>query len=88
MEVESYKPYKSRSILTHTHWLFRNEECHGRGKATDALELLDRLIDDCADVRELAAEDEMNAAVAREIHDLRTERGLPPKDLAARLVLE
>ncbi len=52
-------------------------------KTTDALQLLDRLVGDRADLRELIAEERVNARVAREIHDLRTDRGLSQKELAA-----
>jgi transcriptional regulator with XRE-family HTH domain len=51
-------------------------------KTTDAFELLDRLIGDRADLRALIAEERVNARVAREIHDLRTSRGLSQKELA------
>lgn len=49
---------------------------------SNALALLDRLIGDDSDLRAMIAEERVNTQVAREIHDLRTSRGLSQKQLA------
>ena len=52
---------------------------------SDALEILDRMIGDDAELRTILGEERVNAQVAREIYDLRTSRGLTQKDLAEKL---
>ncbi|MEX2583115.1 MAG: helix-turn-helix transcriptional regulator [Gemmatimonadota bacterium] len=49
---------------------------------SNALELLDRLIGDDADLRAMIEEERVNAQVARDIYDLRTSRGLSQKQFA------
>ena len=52
---------------------------------SDALEILDAMIGDDAELRALIEEERVNAQVARGIHDLRTSRGLTQKQLAERV---
>lgn len=52
---------------------------------SDALEILDAMIGDDAELRALIEEERVNAPVAREIYDLRTSRGLTQKQLAERV---
>jgi ribosome-binding protein aMBF1 (putative translation factor) len=49
---------------------------------SDALELLDRLIGDDAELRAMIEDERENAQVAREIYELRTSRGVSQKQLA------
>ena len=51
----------------------------------DAVEILDRMIGDAADVRALIDEERVNAQVAGQIYRLRTARGLTQKELAERV---
>lgn len=51
----------------------------------DALEILDALTADDAELRAVIEEERVNAQVAREIYDLRTSRGLTQKELAERV---
>ena len=52
---------------------------------SDALEILDRMVGDDAELRAMIGEERVNAQVAREIYDIRTSRGLTQKDLAERV---
>ena len=52
-------------------------------KTTDALEILDRMIGDDAEMRHMIAEERVNAQVAQMIYEARTEAGLTQKELAA-----
>ena len=52
-------------------------------KTTDALEILDRMIGDDAEMRHMIAEERVNAQVAQMIYEARTEAGLTQKALAA-----
>lgn len=52
---------------------------------SDALELLDAMIGDDIELRAVIAEERVHAQVAREIHALRTGRGLTQKELADRV---
>lgn len=49
---------------------------------SNAVELLDRLTGDDAELRAMLKEERDNAQVAREIYELRTSRGLSQKQLA------
>jgi ribosome-binding protein aMBF1 (putative translation factor) len=49
---------------------------------SSALELLDRLVGDDPELRATIEEQRVNAQVAREIHELRTGRGLSQRQLA------
>ncbi len=51
-------------------------------KSTDAIEILDRLTGDDPELREMIAEERLNAQVARMIYDARTAAGLTQKQLA------
>ena len=51
-------------------------------KTTDALEILDRMIGDDAEMRHMIAEERVNAQVAQMIYEARTEAGLTQKALA------
>jgi ribosome-binding protein aMBF1 (putative translation factor) len=51
-------------------------------KALDATELLDRLTGDDPEMREMIAEEAVNAQVARMIYEARTAAGLTQKQLA------
>jgi ribosome-binding protein aMBF1 (putative translation factor) len=51
-------------------------------KTTDALELLDRMIGDDAEMRHMIAEERVNAQVAQMIYEARTEASLTQKALA------
>ena len=54
-------------------------------QTSNALEIVDRIIGDDSGLRVLIEEERVNAEVAREIHDLRTERGLTQRQLAERI---
>lgn len=54
-------------------------------KALDATEILDRLTGDDPELRELIAEEAVNAQVARMIYEARTAAGLTQKQLALML---
>lgn len=55
-------------------------------KATNsALEILDRIVGDDAELRALIQEERVHAQVARQIHELRTSRDLTQKELAERV---
>jgi predicted transcriptional regulator len=49
---------------------------------SNALRLLDRLIGDDSELRVMIEEERVNVQVAREIYELRTDRGLSQKQLA------
>jgi len=51
-------------------------------KTSDAIEILDRLTGDDPELREMIAEETVNAQVARMIYDARTAAGLTQKQLA------
>jgi ribosome-binding protein aMBF1 (putative translation factor) len=51
-------------------------------KTTDALKIIDRMVGDDQDLRDMIAEEMINARVARMIFDARTKAGLTQKDLA------
>lgn len=51
-------------------------------KTRDATKILDRLTGDDPELREMIAEEAVNAQVARMIHDARTAAGLTQKQLA------
>ncbi|HLB38517.1 MAG TPA: XRE family transcriptional regulator [Gemmatimonadales bacterium] len=51
-------------------------------RGADALGMLESLIGDDAALREMLAEERSNAAVARQIYELRTANGLTQKQLA------
>jgi ribosome-binding protein aMBF1 (putative translation factor) len=53
-----------------------------RKPTSSALELLDRLVGNDSQLRAMIAEERVNTQVAREIHELRTSRGLSQKELA------
>ena len=54
-------------------------------RTSDALEILDRMIGDDPGLRALVEDERVNVQVARQIHDLRTSRGLTQKQLAVRV---
>lgn len=54
-------------------------------KALDATEILDRLTGDDPELREMIAEEAVNAQVARMIYEARTAAGLTQKQLAVML---
>jgi ribosome-binding protein aMBF1 (putative translation factor) len=54
-------------------------------KTTDALKIIDRMIADDAELRQMIADESVNAAVARMIYDARTKAGLTQKELAERV---
>jgi ribosome-binding protein aMBF1 (putative translation factor) len=54
-------------------------------KTTDALKIIDRMIGDDAGLRQLIADESINAAVAQMIYDARTKAGLTQKQLAERV---
>ena len=54
-------------------------------KTTDALKILDRMIGNDADMRQMIAEETLKAQVARMIYEARTAAGLTPQALAARV---
>ena len=51
-------------------------------KTKDAVEILDRVTGDDPELREMIAEEKINAQVARLIYDARTQAGLTQKQLA------
>ncbi len=51
-------------------------------KTKDAMEILDRLTGDDPELREMIAEEKINAQVARLLYDARTHAGLTQKQLA------
>jgi ribosome-binding protein aMBF1 (putative translation factor) len=53
-----------------------------RETTSDGLEILDRLTGDDPELRELIAEERLNAQVARMIYDARTAAGLSQRELA------
>lgn len=53
-----------------------------RKKTSDALEIIDRMIGDDAELRAMIDEERGNAEVAQIIHDARTRAGLTQKELA------
>ena len=54
-------------------------------KTTDALTILDRMIGDDADMRQMIAEETLKAQIARMIYEARTAAGLTQQALAARV---
>jgi ribosome-binding protein aMBF1 (putative translation factor) len=52
-------------------------------KTKDALTIIDQMIGDDADIRQMIAEETLNAQVARMIYEARTAAGLTQKELAA-----
>jgi ribosome-binding protein aMBF1 (putative translation factor) len=54
-------------------------------KTTNALKIIDSMIADDAELRQLIADESVNAAVARMIYDARTRAGLTQKELAERV---
>ena len=54
-------------------------------KTTDAPTILDQMIGDDADMRQMIAEETLNAQVARMIYEARTAAGLTQKELAERV---
>jgi len=52
---------------------------------TDALKILDRMIGDDADLRQMIAEETLKAQIARMIYEARTAAGLTQRALAARV---
>ena len=55
------------------------------GTTTTALEILERLFGDDAELRTLVEEERVHAQVARDIYRLRTSRGLTQAELALRV---
>ena len=53
-------------------------------KTRDALKIIDRMVGDDAELRQMIAEESVNAAVAQMIYDARTDEGLTQKELADR----
>ncbi len=51
-------------------------------KTSDAIQILDRLTGDDPELHRMIAEEDVNAQVARMIHDARTAAGLTQKQLA------
>lgn len=51
-------------------------------KTKDALKILDSLIGDDAELRQMIAEETLNAQIARMIYDARTQAGLTQQELA------
>jgi predicted transcriptional regulator len=54
-------------------------------KTKDALTIIDQMIGDDADMRQMIAEATLNAQVARMIYEARTAAGLTQKELAERV---
>ena len=54
-------------------------------KTTDALTILDRMIGDDADMRQMIAEETLKAQIGRMIYEARTAAGLTPQALATRV---
>jgi len=54
-------------------------------KTTDALTILDRMIGDDADMRQMIAEETLKAQIARMIYEARTAAGLTQRALAVRI---
>jgi len=54
-------------------------------KTTDALKILEQMIGDDADMRQMIAEETLKAQIARMIAEARTAAGLTQKALAARV---
>ena len=54
-------------------------------KTTDALKILDQMIGDDPDMRQMIAEETLKAQVARMIYEARTTAGLTQQTLAARV---
>jgi ribosome-binding protein aMBF1 (putative translation factor) len=51
-------------------------------KTRDALKIIERMIGDDSELRQMIAEETLNAAVARMIHEARTKAGLTQRQLA------
>src|SRR5579875_1902144 len=56
-----------------------------REETTSAVEILDRLIGDDAEMRAMITEEQHNLHIARLVYDARTTAGLTPQELAARI---
>ena len=54
-------------------------------KTTDALQILDQMIGDDPDMRQMIAEETLKAQIARMIYEARTVAGLTQRALAARV---
>jgi ribosome-binding protein aMBF1 (putative translation factor) len=54
-------------------------------KTKDALKIIDAMVGDDAELRQMIAEESVNAAVAQMIYAARTEAGLTQKELAERV---
>ncbi len=54
-------------------------------KTKDALKIIDQMVGDDAELRQMIAEESVNAAVARMVYDARTEAGLTQQELADRV---
>ena len=54
-------------------------------KTKDALKIIDQMVGDDAELRQMIAEESVNAAVAQMIYDARTDAGLTQKELADRI---
>ena len=54
-------------------------------KTTDALKILDQMIGDDPDMRQMIAEETLKAQIARMIYEARTAAGLTQQTLAARV---
>ena len=54
-------------------------------KTNDALKILDRMISDDADLRQMIAEETLKAQIARMIYEVRTAAGLTQQALATRV---
>lgn len=81
----SHKMLFETDSETHTASDIEEEAMPKRKPTSDALEILDAMIGDDAELRALIEEERVNAQVAREIYDLRTSRGLTQKQLAERV---
>jgi ribosome-binding protein aMBF1 (putative translation factor) len=56
-----------------------------RARTKDALKILDQMIGDDADMRQMIAEETLKAELARMIYEARTAAGLTQQALAARV---
>jgi ribosome-binding protein aMBF1 (putative translation factor) len=54
-------------------------------KTKDALKIIDRMVGDDTELRQMIAEEKVNATIAQMIYDARTEAGLTQKELADRV---
>ena len=54
-------------------------------KTKDALKIIDQMVGDDAELRQMIADESVNAAVAQMIYDARTDAGLTQKELADRV---